>query len=125
MDTSNMKNIVVLKDLPSNIVEEAIVFLKPNQKIRNLELVKKQTYEEKSNKKEKHKNTKDEKSKTKNYAVKEAEMVIADYITKIENQKENSNKKNKNLQKKYNRLKKIVIGVSMLFVSTLLLLLLK
>ncbi|MFR8104158.1 MAG: hypothetical protein ACLU8F_03610 [Clostridia bacterium] len=125
MDTSNMKNIVVLKDLPSNIVEEAIVFLKPNQKIRNLELVKKQTYEEKSNIKEKNKNTKDEKSKTKNYAVKEAEMVIADYITKIENQKENSNKKNKNLQKKYNRLKKIVIGVSMLFVSTLLLLLLK
>lgn len=125
MDTSNMKNIVVLKDLPSNIVEEAIVFLKPNQKIRNLELVKKQTYEEKSNIKEKNKNTKDEKSKTKNYAVKEAEMVIADYITKIENQKENSNKRNKNLQKKYNRLKKIVIGVSMLFVSTLLLLLLK
>ena len=125
MDTSNMKNIVVLKNLPSNIVEEAIVFLKPNQKIRNLELVKKQTYEEKSNIKEKNKNTKDEKSKTKNYAVKEAEMVIADYITKIENQKENSNKKNKNLQKKYNRLKKIVIGVSMLFVSTLLLLLLK
>lgn len=106
MDTSNMKNIVVLKDLPSNIVEEAIVFLKPNQKIRNLELVKKQTYEEKSNIKEKNKNTKDEKSKTKNYAVKEAEMVIADYITKIENQKENSNKRNKNLQKKYNRLKK-------------------
>ena len=33
MNTSNMKNIVVLKDLPSNLVEEAIVVLKENQKL--------------------------------------------------------------------------------------------
>lgn len=32
METSNMKNIVVLKNLPSNIVEEAIVILKGNKK---------------------------------------------------------------------------------------------
>ena len=35
MDTSSLKNIVVLKDLPSNIVEEAIVVLKENQKIQS------------------------------------------------------------------------------------------
>ena len=28
METSNMKNMVVLKNLPSNLVEEAIVILK-------------------------------------------------------------------------------------------------
>ena len=33
MDTSSLKNIVVLKDLPSNIVEEAIVVSKSNKKI--------------------------------------------------------------------------------------------
>ena len=32
MNTENMKNILILKDLPSNLVEEAIVFLKQNQK---------------------------------------------------------------------------------------------
>ena len=34
MDTGGMKNIVILKDLPSNLVEEAIVFLKENQKLK-------------------------------------------------------------------------------------------
>ena len=35
MNTGGMKNIVILKDLPSNLVEEAIVFLKENQKLKN------------------------------------------------------------------------------------------
>ena len=34
MNMSDMKNIVILKDLPSNLVDEAIVFLKQNKKIK-------------------------------------------------------------------------------------------
>ncbi|MCL2383295.1 MAG: hypothetical protein FWC79_03945 [Oscillospiraceae bacterium] len=30
MDTGKMKNMIILKNLPSNIVDEAIVILKPN-----------------------------------------------------------------------------------------------
>ena len=37
METSNMKNIVLLKDLPSNIIEEAIIILKSNININNIE----------------------------------------------------------------------------------------
>ena len=37
MNISDMKNIVILKDLPSNIVDEAIVFLKQNQKVKKPE----------------------------------------------------------------------------------------
>ena len=37
MDISQMKNIVVLKNLPSNMVEEAIVVLKPNIKVMQVE----------------------------------------------------------------------------------------
>ena len=37
METSNMKNIVVLKNLPSNLVEEAIVILKSSKKVKKLE----------------------------------------------------------------------------------------
>ena len=33
----DMRNIVVLKDLPSNLVEEAIIVLKQNQKIKKIE----------------------------------------------------------------------------------------
>ena len=35
----NMRNIVMLKDLPSNLVEEAIVVLKQNQKIKKPEYI--------------------------------------------------------------------------------------
>ena len=31
---NQMKNIIVLKELPSNIIEEAFVILKPNKKIK-------------------------------------------------------------------------------------------
>ena len=34
MNINNMKNIVVLNNLPSNIVEEALVILKDNSKIK-------------------------------------------------------------------------------------------
>ena len=39
METSKMKNMVVLKNLPSNIVEEAIIILKSNTKKRNLQKI--------------------------------------------------------------------------------------
>ena len=79
----DMRNIVVLKDLPSNLVEEAIIVLKQNQKI------KKPEYVENKGKTEQ----KSEKHKFGNYITKEAEMLITDYITKVE-----KNKKIKNLK---------------------------
>ena len=39
MNTSQMKNIIVLRDLPSNIVDEAIVILKKNVKLKNREKI--------------------------------------------------------------------------------------
>ena len=33
MESSDMKNMVVLKNLPSNMVEEAIIIFKENQRI--------------------------------------------------------------------------------------------
>ena len=38
METSNLKNMVVLKNLPSNIVDEAIIVLKANKKTKKLKL---------------------------------------------------------------------------------------
>ena len=110
METSNMKNIVVLKNLPSNIVEEAIVILKGNKKIKKLELVEN---------KNKNKLTNEE-GKNKEYILKEAEMLVSNYITKTQKNKY-IDKMNKSEKKKYGILKKYSIIVTILLVISLIL----
>ena len=39
METSKLKNMVVLKNLPSNIVDEAIIVLKTNKKVKKLQKI--------------------------------------------------------------------------------------
>lgn len=109
MDTSNLKNIVVLKDLPSNLVEEAIVVLKGNQKIEKLQLI--DTDKKKVNTQEENINQKSKSSK--DYIIKEAQMLIAEYISKIENRNKKENKSMQKLNKRCERLKlinKILLG---------------
>ena len=45
MKQNQMKNMVVIKDLPSNIVDEAIIILKNNKKIKSLNTIEKQVTE--------------------------------------------------------------------------------
>ena len=82
MNTGDLKNIVVIKDLPSNLIEEAIVVLKENQETPKI------------------KNSKD-------YIIKEAQMLIADYISKIENKNKKENQSIQKLNKKCKKLKSI------------------
>ena len=103
MNTSNLKNIVVLKDLPSNIVEEAIVVLKQNQKAPKLELIDK----DKNHKKAEMIQNSKEQENSKDYIIKEAQMLIADYISKIENKNKKENVSIQNLKKKNKKLKTI------------------
>lgn len=110
MDISNMKNMIVLKNLPSNLVEEAIVILKANKKIKRPEYIE--------NKQENFKNVRNakEKENEKNYVVKEAELVISNYIARIEQQDIKGNKQFKLLEKKYRNLKACTIGISVVMV---------
>lgn len=103
MQSSNMKNMVVLKNLPSNMVEEAIIIFKESQKVRQKELVDKS----------KKVNISEIQPKSKEYILKEAEMLVTDYINKIENKKKKSNK---DIEKKYEKLKKYSI-VSTIFLA--------
>ena len=84
MNVSNMKNMVVLKNLPSNIIDEAIVVLKANKKIKKLEKVENFKSLE----------TEDERKENKEYILKEAEMLVSDYISKIEENKKTSKTNN-------------------------------
>ena len=101
MEDNNLKNIIVLKNLPSNIVEEAIVVLKGN-KIKASE-----------------KNTKgnEQKPKQKEYIIKEAEMVISNYLSTMESMKIKNEKKNSKIEKKYKALKAISIALGLVLIS--------
>ena len=102
MEASKFKNMVVIKNLPSNIVEEAIVILKSNKKIKKLEKIEKGKLSEVETIKE----------KDNNYVIKEAEMLISNYINKIENKE--SKKQNKDINRKYKRLKNYAFITSLI-----------
>ena len=103
MDINKMRNIVILKDLPSNLVEEAFVVLKENQKI------KKHEYAENKN----DKFSIEREAETENdYVVKEAELLISNYLNKIENQDLIGKENDKNLIKKYKKLKVLATFLS-------------
>lgn len=115
METSNMKNMIILKNLPSNLVEEAIVILKSSKKVKKLEKI------EKKNGQEKIENTK----KGKDYILKEAEMLVSSYLSKLENKQEGKPYKNIKNNKKYNRLKNYAYLSSVIMVIQALLLMIK
>lgn len=95
MEIKNMKNMIVLKNLPSNMVEEAFVVLKDNIKIHKEELA--------SN--NKVKNISDEKVKDKDYIIKEAEMIVSEYVSKLEKKQSKTTKEKIKLEEKCKRLK--------------------
>lgn len=122
MENNNLKNIVVLKNLPSNIAEEAIIFLKPNLKVKNYKYVENKNESNNSNKihEDKNKNLSSKKNNnSKEYIIKEAEMLISSYLTRIEKQKE-KNVINYKLQNKYKRLKTLTIILGIMLVCGIL-----
>ena len=95
MEQTNLKNTIVLKDLPSNIIEEAVIVLKNKKTVKEIEKI------EKDNRGNKNKKIR----KNNSYAIKEAELVINDYMTKMEEKRKNKNLTQKNINKKIKKLK--------------------
>lgn len=95
MEASNMKNMVVLKNLPSNLVEEAIIIVKSNKQVKKLEKIEKKRKQEKI----------EPVKKEKDYIVKEAEMLVSSYISKLETNHQSQKTKKLEYSKKYRRLK--------------------
>ena len=104
MPNSNMKNIVVLKNLPSNLVDEAIVILKSNKNAKKLQYIERNNQIEYNNAKD-----------NKDYVIKEAESVISSYISKIERNKKIRIFDN-NIEKKYKKIKTYSIIVSIILI---------
>lgn len=107
MESSDMKNMVVLKNLPSNMVEEAIIIFKETQKVRQKELIEKS----------KKISTAENQPKSRDYILKEAEILVTDYINQIENKRKIVN--NNNIIDKYKKLQKYSIVLTVLLVISL------
>lgn len=69
-----MKNMIVIRNIKSNLVEEAIVVFKENAKIKQKQVL--------NNSKEIN-----QKEFNPEYCIKEAEEIISDYIKELENNK--------------------------------------
>lgn len=104
METSKMKNMVVLKKLPSNMIEEAIVIFKENSKIKAKDVINKSNQ------------LSQVQGKSKDIIFKEAEMLVNDYVKRVE-----SSKNRKIFDKKINDkfLKKYSVVITILFIISL------
>jgi len=91
MEKSQMKNIVVLRNLPSNLIEEAFVIVKSKKTAKSLEYIDKK---DKLSVKEKG---------TSNYIIREAESVLSSYVNGVE--KKDNKQESITINKKYKRLK--------------------
>lgn len=109
MNTINqMKNIIVLKDLPSNIIEEAFVIIKANKNVKVLNPTE-----------EIEKAGEENGEKQREYIVKEAEMVINNYIKDTDAEHKIRSNTIKQMENKYRRIKKINTFLSALLGITL------
>ena len=104
METSKMKNMVVLKNLPSNMIEEAIVIFKENSKIKAKDVINKSNQLSQIQ------------GKSKVIIFEEAEMLVNDYVKRVK-----SSKNKKIFDKKINDkfLKKYSIVITILFIISL------
>lgn len=111
MEDIDLKNMVILKDLPSNIVKEAYVVFKSSKMIKKFQKINK-NMEQAQNNREK---------KDSQYAIKEAEMLVSEYIEKVE-----KSEKEVILNSRINkRLKKYAYIASMIMILQFILLIIK
>ena len=107
MEKCKMKNVVVLRNLPSNLIEEAFVVVKSKNVARSLERID-----------GKNENI-DRKNKDDGYIVREAESVLSSYVSLVE--KKDEKKIALGLKRRYNMLKIYGVLVTVAFVVAVIL----
>ena len=102
MEKNQMRNIIILKNLPSNLVEEAIVVIKSGKVAKRLEYIDKKT------------SSKEKSNRQSDYIFREAEMVVSNYIKSIEKREKKNLEKNK--EKIYKNVKIYAIFVTIVLI---------
>ncbi len=106
MEKNEMKNIILLKNLPSNLVEEAIVIVKQNKTAKAIEYIDNKENEIKENE-----------TKDKNYIIREAESVISNYINTIQSKEKTKEILSTNKRYKMLKIYSIFITISLILFS--------
>lgn len=107
MEKCKMKNVVVLRNLPSNLIEEAFIVVKSKKIARSLERID-----------GKNENI-DRKNKDDGYIVREAESVLSSYVSLVE--KKDDKKVDFGIKRRYNMLKIYGVLVTVAFVVAVIL----
>lgn len=122
MDKGNMKNIIILKNLPSNLIDEAIMVIKDkNKKLNYRDFFVGQ--EDSNNVIQGYMNTDDlkkiEKIKKENrkYVIKEAEMVVTNYINQMDNNIKE--KKNKKIELRYKKVRTLNLFLGLTTITSI------
>lgn len=107
MEKCKMKNVVLLRNLPSNLIEEAFVVVRSKRDAKDLEFI------------DCKKNGFDDKYKDDEYILREAESVLSSYVEAVEKKEEkkidSKEKKRYNILKVYGILVTIALLVSVIF----------
>lgn len=107
MEKCKMKNVVVLRNLPSNLIEEAFVVVKSKKVAKSLERID-----------AKNENI-ERKNKDDGYIIREAESVLTSFVSFIE--KKERKKVDLGLKRRYNMLKIYGVLVTVAFVVAVIL----
>lgn len=90
MNNQDTKNVIILKSLPSNLIDEAIIVVKDKKKVKDINYSDLAKYKEEngivqgSMKQEDLKKIESIKKENRKYIIKEAETVVTNYIKRIE-----------------------------------------
>lgn len=123
MDTQKMKNVIILKNLPSNLIDEAIMVVKDKNKVKDINYSDFIKYKEENGiiqgsiKPEELKKIESIKKESRKYVIKEAEVVVTNYIKRIEDNL--SDKKIDQLKKSYKKSKVLNIFLALTTIITL------
>lgn len=109
MDSQKNKNVIILKNLPSNLIDEAIMVVKDKKKVKDINYSDFVKYKEESGviqgslKPEDLKKIESIKKENRKYIIKEAEVVVTNYLKRIEDNL--SDRKIEKLKKSYKKSK--------------------
>lgn len=107
MDSQKIKNVIILKNVPSNLIDEAIMVVKDKNKVKDINYSDLIKHKEENGiiqgvlKSEELKKIENIKKENRKYVIKEAEVVVSNYIKRIEDNL--SDRKIDKLKKSYKR----------------------
>lgn len=133
MSRENTKNVIILKNLPSNLISEAILVVKDKKQVTNyMRDAELNEQRDVSNcktcnngiiygdmKTESLKKIENVKKEDRKYVIKEAEIVVSNYIKRIEDNL--SDRKIDRLKKSYKKTKKLNVFLAMTTIISILL----